>query len=273
MATSIEKAFREDLAFAVDPVRFARAAYDIELDTFQREVLLSQSKRLCLCCCRQSGKSMVAGLLAAHTAIYNDDQLILLLSPSLRQSGELFRTKVLRVYNELRESLPVKATSITALSLTLSNGSRIVSLPDSEGTIRGYSGVNLLIADEAARISEDLFVAVRPMISVSRGRLVLLSTPWAMRGTFYKTWNEDNDWEKYKVTAYDCPRIPAAFLEEEKAALGPFFNAEYLCEWVDDTNAYFTHDEVMAAISDEVEPLFREDPLHSGATRPRSALL
>ena len=200
---------------------------------------------------------MVAGLLAAHTALYNDNQLILLLSPSLRQSGELFRTKVLRVYNELSASLPVTATSITALSMTLSNGSRIVSLPDSEGTIRGYSGVNLLIADEAARISEELFVAVRPMLSVSRGRLVLLSTPWAQRGTFYKVWQDENSgFEKFQVTAYDCPRISEEFLEEEKLALGPFFNSEYLCEWVDDTNAYFTHDEVQAAISDEVEPLF-----------------
>src|SRR3984885_2926796 len=45
----------------------------------------------------------------------------------------------------------------TALTMTLATGSRIVALPGDEETIRGYSGVKLLVLDEAARISDELY--------------------------------------------------------------------------------------------------------------------
>ena len=59
--------------------------------------------------------------------------------------------------------------------LKLTNMSRIISLPCREDTIRGFSFVDLLILDEAARIPDDLYWAVRPMLAVSKGRLLCLS--------------------------------------------------------------------------------------------------
>jgi hypothetical protein len=252
-----------DLSNAVNPIAFARTL-GIRPDPFQRDVLTSKSSRIIMCCARQSGKSLTAALLALHTALYKDNQLILVLSPSLRQSGELFRSKIMELYKTLddRGACPVKATSITALSLTLQNGSRIVSLPDSEGTIRGYSGVNLLIADEAARISQDLYLAVRPMLAVSKGRLVLLSTPAGKRGFFWSAYTEGgrvapDTWEKYTVKAAECSRISAEFLQEERLALGArFYMQEYECSFEENEAAYFSYDEIHDAISGDVPPLF-----------------
>ena len=126
-----------DLALALDPVRVAERA-GIVPDAWQARMLRSASPRLLLNCSRQSGKSTMTGILAVHTAVYDPESLVLLLSPTLRQSGELFR-KALSVYRALGR--PVPPESETALSLALENGSRIVSLPGEEGTIRGYSGV------------------------------------------------------------------------------------------------------------------------------------
>jgi hypothetical protein len=75
---------------------------------------------------------------------------VLLLSPSQRQSGELFK-KVTNQYAAL--GCPVPALTETATQLQLANGSRIISLPGNEQTIRGYSGVKLLVIDEASRVS------------------------------------------------------------------------------------------------------------------------
>jgi hypothetical protein len=60
-----------------------------------------------------------------------EPSLVLLLSPTLRQSGEPFRDKVMRLYEALDR--PVKAAQETALTLTLTNGSRVISLPGNEG--------------------------------------------------------------------------------------------------------------------------------------------
>src|SRR5207245_11315659 len=114
-----------------------------------------------------------------HTALYQPRSLVLLLSPSLRQSAELFK-KVIGAYRTLDVTVPTEAES--ALRLELVNSSRIVSLPGTESTIRGYSGVRLLIIDEAARVPDDLYYSVRPMLAVSGGRLVALSTPFGKRG-------------------------------------------------------------------------------------------
>jgi hypothetical protein len=78
-----------------DPVSLMQSV-GILPDPWQAQVLRSSAHRLLLLCCRQSGKSTVSAALAWHTALAQPGSLILLLSPSLRQSQELFR-KVLQV--------------------------------------------------------------------------------------------------------------------------------------------------------------------------------
>ena len=202
-----------------------------EPDDWQAEVLRSDAKRTLLLCCRQSGKSTVAATLAVHTAITKPGALVLMLSPSLRQSGELFR-KVGAVYRRTAaQSVPVKADS--ALRMELVNGSRLVALPAGEETVRGFSGVNLLLIDEASRVPDELYYSVRPMLSVSGGKLVALTTPWGRKGWFYNEWSHSDHWEKIRITAADCPRLSEEILEQERESLGEwFYRQEYLVEFV-----------------------------------------
>jgi hypothetical protein len=51
-----------------------------------------------------------------------------------------------------------------------------------EATIRGFSGVAPLIVDEASRVSDELYQAIRPMLAASGGEILLLSTPFGKRG-------------------------------------------------------------------------------------------
>jgi hypothetical protein len=149
-----------DLRLALDVDHFARCAgLEGELDPWQRRVLEAGEQKILLNCSRQSGKSTTAGLLACRAAVYEPQSLILCVSPSLRQSGELFR-KVMGAYHALPTKPQVKAES--ALRLELSNGSRVVSLPGSERTTRGYSKANLVVLDEASRIEDELIAALAP---------------------------------------------------------------------------------------------------------------
>ena len=222
-------------------------------DPWQAELLRSTASRILMLCSRQSGKSTLAACLALADALQHPS-LVLLLSPSLRQSQELFR-KVVHFYRRLKHTIPTEQES--ALRLELVNGSRIVSLPGTEQKIRGFSGVGLLIIDEAARVPDELYFAVRPMLAVSGGRLVCLSTPFGKRGFFHQEWTEGDGWHKVKVTAEQCPRISPAFLAEERKALGPWwYRQEYECAFVDTLDQVFDHASVMAALTSDVEPLF-----------------
>jgi hypothetical protein len=203
---------------------------------------------------RQSGKSTVAAALALKAALLVPGSLVLLLSPTLRQSGELFRAKVMPLYNALAR--PLAATQETALQLTLANGSRIISLPGTEGTVRGYSGVALLVIDEAARVPDELYFSVRPMLAVSRGALVALSTPWGKRGWFFEAWTGDGPWQRVEVPARQCPRISPEFLDEERASIGEhFFAQEYELEFRDTVDSLYRQQDIDAALACDVRPL------------------
>lgn len=247
-----------DLALALDPVRLLRRA-GIEPDPWQARLLRSPARQIAMLCSRQSGKSTTAAGLAAHAAIYEPGAPILCLSPSERQSKELFRTTK-QTLAALGEIAP-RTMEESALKLEMANRSRVLCLPGKEATIRGFSGVRLLLVDEAARVPDELYQAVRPMLAVSGGRLVLLSTPFGKRGFFHREWTTGGeDWERVKVTAAECPRIPRDWLERERAAIGEWwFAQEYDCEFVETRDQVFRYRDVMAALSAEVQPLFGEE--------------
>lgn len=223
-------------------------------DEWQQELLGSAAARQLLLCGRQTGKSTVAAALALHTALVQPTALVLLLSPSQRQSGELFR-KVVTLFNGLGRPMGVLAES--AFRLELANGARIVSLPGTEGTVRGFSGVALLVIDEAARVADELYYSVRPMLAISQGRLVALSTPFGKRGWFHEEWLGKGDWQRVEITAEQCPRITREFLAEERQALGErWYRQEYLCSFEDTIDAVFAWEDIQAALHDDVQPLF-----------------
>jgi phage FluMu gp28-like protein len=188
-----------------------------------------------------------------HRALTAPDSLVLVLAPSERQSKELF-TKIARSYSALGYGRA--ADSERKLGMVLSNGSRIEALPGTEKTIRGFSGVDLLVVDEASRIDDGLFYAVSPMLAVSGGRIVLLSTPYGKRGVFYQEWTEGVGWERYEVPASECPRIPADFLENERRSMPEWWYAqEYNCEFRETEDQIFSNDMIVAARDDDLPEL------------------
>ena len=243
----------DDMRLALDRVAFARAV-GVEPDEWQRDLLRSGADRVLLNCARQSGKSSMSAVLALHRALYHPGSLILCLAPSERQAKELF-AKVTEFYRELHGATP--AQSDRKLGMQLANSSRIEALPGSERTIRGFSGASLLILDEASRVADELYFAVRPMLAVSGGSLMMLSTPYGKRGVFYEAWTGAEDWERYEIPARQCPRISAAFLEEERRALpARIFRQEFECSFEEIADQLFSEEDIDAAMSDEVAPLF-----------------
>jgi hypothetical protein len=224
------------------------------LDAWQREVLTTTARDILLLCSRQAGKSTVAALLALHAAVFAPGSLVLALSPSERQSKRLLRV-IRRHYEAFRSLAP--ATTEGQLTLELRNGSEIHALPGKEGTVRGFAEVDLLIIDEAARVADELYASVRPMLAVSGGQLIALSTPFGKRGFFHREWTQGGpEWHRAKVTAFDVPRIPAAWLERERARIGDWwFRQEYGCEFLDTDDQLYATDLVLAAVSRDVVPM------------------
>lgn len=247
----MSRQLKDDLKLALDPVKFAQEL-GIKPDDWQRQALTWTGKKMALVTGRQMGKSTTCAILALHKILYKPKSLVLLVSPSSRQSQELFR-KV----NDLIKLFPGRVEKVedNKLSMELKNGSRCVSLPGSEGTIRGYSAVDLLIADEASRVPENIFATLSPMVAVSQGAMILLSTPAGKRGFLFEImFNGDPSWERIQADATMCPRITPEFLESEKKILGDFyFKQEYLIQWLEPEGSLFTLEEIEQAVSHEYD--------------------
>ncbi len=221
-------------------------------DPWQAMLCRSTAPQVAMLTARQCGKTETAAAIALRTALLRDEALVLLLSPSERQSKELMR-KVQRFHRAVGRPL-LEGRSLV-LELHLSNGSRIIALPASESTIRGYSDVKLLVVDEAAKVPDELYFAVRPFLGHD-GRIVVLSTPAGKRGWFYEEWQRPEDWQQFEVHGKDCTRHSAKKLEREKKSLGPrWFAQEFECAFNDVTGSVFSEEIIQAALV-EGDPWF-----------------
>jgi len=241
----------------MDAVRFARTQLGFEPDLKQAAVLRANARQGILNCSRQWGKSTVTAAMAVHRAFADPETLVLVLSPSERQSGEFLRKSASFVR---KLGLPVRGDGDNDVSLMLPNQSRIVGLPGKEKTVRGFSKVSLLLIDEASRVEDDLYDAVRPMLAVSDGDLWLMSTPFGRRGFFYETWvNGDPDWLRIEVPVTDCPRIKPSFLKRMKKGMSERkFRQDFLCEFVGDDDSLFDEELIRSLIREDIPNYMQE---------------
>jgi hypothetical protein len=244
----------EDSAYRLDPVLWCHEVLGYHPDPWQEKLLRSRSKKIILNCSRQSGKSTTCAALGLHESIYRRPSFGLVIAPSQDQSAELMMK-----FDEFRGAVELPSDYLstdTKLAVRFANGNRFVARPGSEKTARSFSAVTLLLEDEASRVLDDLYNTVRPMLAVSNGRHILMSTPFGKRGHFFKIWSEQRDmWEWYEIPAEMCPRITPEFLVEEKRT-NPWFEQEYHCVFLETIDNVFSFDQISSALSDEVEPLF-----------------
>ena len=182
-----------------------------------------------------------------------------MISRSLDHSGELFR-RALRVYRAAGR--PVPPDSETRLSLTLSNGSRVISRPGSNESTRGFTS-DLLIIDEASRVPDTLYTASLPVLAKSGGRLLALSTPAGKRGFFYDAWaNGSSDFQRFYCPASSLPESwykpsTSVFLARERRRMPEReYRQEYLCDFNEPEGSVFDRETIAAAFDTDVEPLW-----------------
>ena len=246
-----------DFQRGLDPVSIFREGVigkdggPAEPDPWQVGVLEQSHPRQLILCNRQAGKSTTVATKACSGLIF-DPGLYLIVAPVLRQSRLLF-DKAVEVYKRLGDAPRIEKEN--ASELVLENGSRLVALPgDDDGTIRGYSAPKAVYIDEASRVKDDVYAALRPMLAVSQGELMCLTTPYGRRGFFYEAWEFQKGWAKTRITANECPRLTPEFLEDERANMGEWrFRQEYLCEFVDTEEQFFSSDLIDAMVDNDCE--------------------
>ncbi len=244
-----EKRALREAACRVDAVAFARIKLGVAPDEWQTRLMRGTSDVVALCG-RRVGKSQSAGWAAAHHVVEGRNRTALCISPTQRQSGEVFRLAKAAIVKSLPDA---DFPTDNRLSVELPNGSRLLSLPGDPGTVRGLTA-SLVVLDETQSLPDgghELFASVRPMLATTGGRMIVLGTPLDRVGLLFDVWEGDaaREWQKLHVPSTDCPRIPASFLESERRLLGEvIFRREYLAEFSASATGMFDPDLLQAAM-------------------------
>ena len=259
------------------PSVFVKERLGFTPDEHQREYLDSNAPEMLLLWCRQAGKTTSSAAKAVHYAIHHNDSLVLVASASQKQAGILqgralamirfmHRSESWKIIGETSgyENDPVDSNSrlvrCAVMSLQLSSGSEIISVPASPDTVRGYSP-QLIILDEAARIDDDVYDAIRPMRIVTHAQLIAMTSAGSKRGWFYDAWlSKDPGWYRQEVKATDCPRITPEWLAREKVTTPDLiYRREYENEFIELEGGLFSAEDIAGMLVDDLglEPIAR----------------
>jgi hypothetical protein len=234
-----------DFLAATDPVEVFRRAFNLEPHAAQLSYLREQRNTDVLKG-RQTGFSTAASGLAIHQARYQANTNAVIVSPTLKQSTEI----------TTRSRAGLRALGVTLLQdsssvIRLANGSRILSLPGTARSVRGWSAA-LLIIDEAAFVEEATWTAARALVATG-GRLVVQSTPAGEYGSFFELVKANApEWAHFVVRSDEVPTISAEFLAQERRAMTPdAYATEYECQFGRAGATLFTADRIASLILPE----------------------
>lgn len=214
----------------------------IQLHSYQKKALrMIRDNRFSLFLfSRQTGKSTIATIYMLWTAIFNNDQRILLVANKESTAKEIFR-RIRVAYEGLPNWLKSPVTYYGLESLELENGSRI-GITTTTGTAGRGSSANLLFVDEASFIEsnllEEFWASVYPIISSStKSKVIMASTPKDTSGLFYSLYDasvkKTNNWVSMKVTWDEVPGRTEKWKKDTIASLGDpeVFRREFECEF------------------------------------------
>lgn len=180
---------------------------------------------------RRFGKSRLSEVELLEQALKKPGSRSVYMAPSRVQAKQI-------LWAGLKERVPaswIRAKNETALTLTLNNGSIIqLAGADYSDSLRGISA-DLIVLDEYCFIQdlENQMAALRPMLSTTKGRMLLISTP-AGGGTysqelFERAKSADNPgWQAFQFTSVDGGWIPESEVEAQRATMDELlFKQEY----------------------------------------------
>jgi hypothetical protein len=205
----------------------------LKLTDIQKEIINDENRFKIIISGRRSGKTMSAITSLAKYSRHPNKKCMYI-APSYRMAKQIVYDDL---YQMLKERNWLKAVNKSDLAFTLINGSVIyLRSADNPDSIRGI-GLDYVVLDEAADISEDAWRAViRPTLSDKEGSAMIISTPKG-RGWLYDVYNDAkhlNDWNSWQFTTAEGGIVSEEELAQARIDLDErTYKQEYEAEFVD----------------------------------------
>lgn len=264
MRTDAERRYLKAQEWKYDPVLMMHDA-GFPPDPHQVDLLQCDDPQVLVKWPRQSGKSQTCAIKVLHQACYDPGDVVILAGEKEAQAMEVWE-KAYTAHGVLSKQGELPTVERSNNVLRFGNGSRVLALPSTVDSIRGYAA-KLVLIDEAAFTDDDVLAKVMPMLSTTRGRLLCPSTPNGDRGWWRDAWKSDSKaWTRLTVSIRDLPRLSEEEIERQRELLHPNqFRQEYGLEFLDTDSQFYDTETIEAALCDEIVPLFERDHFEEAA--------
>lgn len=186
-----------DLKYSINPAAYLQSLGE-KLFDWQDAVMRDNSRRIVIDGARQAGKSTIMSGIVCHHARFFPGSLSVILAPTLKQAQEDMG-KIIGFISKDRDY--PKLLKNNSEEIKLVNGARILVLTATDDAARGFSNPDIILFDEASRIADTVYNAVRPMITDNPfARIYEISTPNGKKGFFYSHY-KTKSWSRYRVRA------------------------------------------------------------------------
>lgn len=195
---------------------------------------------------RRWGKTQLAAHEVIMAALAKPDQMVWWVSNSDKNVRRGYRAVLKQLPRELLTVDPPSENANDRI-LRFANGSQIEMYTAGTPDSLAGEGVNFLVVDEAALIPEHVwFQLLRPTLSDTRGRALIISTPRG-RNWFWKMCQRGDRggiYESFHFPSSSSPYTDDEEIEDARDTLPDLiFRQEYLAEFVANAASMFTVDE------------------------------
>jgi len=213
-----------------DPVAFAREVLGVEPWGMQREVLraFAEHPRVAVAGAHGVGKDHVAATAVLHFLYTRPRSIVLTTAPTDRQVKSLLWGEIRRQWAGARVTM---GGTFGAARLDLAPGWYAYGFSTNETErFQGFHAPAMLIViDEAAGVSREIFEAADACLAGDEARLLLLGNPTSRTGRFFEAFADDS---------FALLRIPAT-AHPNVTGSGPAIPGAVTREWIDRMRASY----------------------------------
>lgn len=203
--------------YAADPIAFVREVLGGEPWGRQRAVLeaVRDHPRVSVRSCHAAGKTWTAAAAGVWFLYTHPSSVLVTTAPTWRQVKELLWREIRSHHRRAR--LPGECLQ-TALELD-TEWYAIGLSTDEPDKFQGFHGVDLmLIVDEAAGVSQEIFDAAEGILSTAGARVLLIGNPTSGSGQFHDTHKaKRGSWHALHISAFDTPAFTGEAVSEQVA--------------------------------------------------------
>ena len=194
---------------------------------------------------RQVGKSFLCMTELVRHSLDTPNSKSIMISLTYKNCSKIFKELA-----TILENAPfVKSINNASMTVDFYNGSSIeFKSAQTKDRLRGdtVTGSGILILDECAFLSDEIFALVFPYVNVYKGNILMVSTPFLKSGEFYKYYQEGLTGDNPLVTSIDLASYDtSAVLSQQKIDMyrkllpESQFTSEILGEFIDEGGGVF----------------------------------